>query len=51
MHWLDRETGEMIGRVKAGGDRISNAPVAANGMVFVQSDGGTVYAFRSRPRG
>jgi outer membrane protein assembly factor BamB len=51
MHWLDRETGEMIGRVKAGGERISNAPVAANGMVFVQSDGGTVYAFRSRPRG
>jgi outer membrane protein assembly factor BamB len=51
MHWLDRETGEMIGRVKAGGDRISNAPVAANGMVFLQSDGGTVYAFRSRPRG
>jgi len=25
--------------------------VSAGGMVFVQSDGGTVYAFRRRPRG
>jgi outer membrane protein assembly factor BamB len=51
LHWLDRNTGEMVARTKAGGDRITNAPVAANGMVFVQGDGGTVYAFRSRPRG
>jgi outer membrane protein assembly factor BamB len=51
VHWLDRDTGEMVARSSAGGDRITNAPVAANGMVFVQSDGGTVYAFRSRPRG
>jgi outer membrane protein assembly factor BamB len=51
LHWLDRQTGELVARVKAGGDRISNAPVAANGMVYLQSDGGTVYAFRSRPRG
>lgn len=51
LHWLDGGSGEMLARVKAGGDRITNAPVAANGMVFVQSDGGTVYAFRSRRRG
>jgi len=50
VHWLDRDSGEMAARTRAGGDRITNAPVAANGMVFVQSDGGTVYAFRSRPR-
>jgi outer membrane protein assembly factor BamB len=50
LHWLDRDSGEMAARASAGGDRITNAPVSANGMVFVQSDGGTVYAFRSRPR-
>jgi outer membrane protein assembly factor BamB len=50
VHWLDRDSGEMAARSSAGGDRITNAPVAAHGMVFVQSDGGTVYAFRSRPR-
>lgn len=50
LHWLDRDTGEMVARTSAGGDRITNTPVVANGMVLVQSDGGTVYAFRSRPR-
>jgi len=51
VHWLDRQTGEILARDRAGGDRVSQAPVSAGGMVFVQSDGGTVYAFRSRPRG
>jgi outer membrane protein assembly factor BamB len=51
VHWLDRQTGALLARERAGSDRISQAPVSASGMVFVQSDGGTVYAFRSRPRG
>jgi outer membrane protein assembly factor BamB len=51
LHWLDRATGEIIARVKAGGTRISNAPVAAGGLVLVQSDDGKVYAFRARGRG
>ena len=51
LHWLDRQTGALLARVRAGGDRISNAPIAANGMIYVQGDGGTVSAYRSRPRG
>jgi len=51
LHWLDRQTGALLARERAGSDRISQAPISANGMVFVQSDGGTVYAFRSSPRG
>lgn len=51
LHWLDRGTGQLLARTRAGSDRISNAPVAVNGFVLVQDDGGTVSAYRSRPRG
>ena len=51
LHWMDRQTGQLVARERAGGDRMSQAPVSANGMVFVQSDGGTAYAFRTRPSG
>lgn len=51
LHWIDRRSGELLARTKAGGDRISNAPVAVNGFVLVQDDGGTVAAYRARPRG
>lgn len=50
LHWLDRDSGELLARANAGGDRISNAPVAAAGLVLVQTDAGTVHAFRSRAR-
>jgi outer membrane protein assembly factor BamB len=51
LHWLDPQSGALLARTRAGSDRISNAPLAASGLVLVQDDGGTVYAFRSRPRG
>jgi outer membrane protein assembly factor BamB len=51
LHWLDRGTGQLLARTRAGSDRISNAPVAVNGFVLVQDDGGTVSAYRTRPRG
>jgi len=51
LHWLDRRSGELLGRTRAGGDRVGNAPVAVGGIVLVQDDGGTVSAFRARPRG
>lgn len=51
LHWLDRRTGELLARERAGGDRISNPPLAAGGLVLVQDDGGSVSAYRSRPRG
>jgi outer membrane protein assembly factor BamB len=51
LHWLDRGSGELLARTRAGGDRISNPPLAAGGLVLVQGDGGTVSAYRARPRG
>ena len=48
LHWLDRASGELLGRANAGGDRISNAPVVAGGLVLVQTDAGAVLAFRAR---
>lgn len=51
LHWLDRGTGALLGRARGGGERISNAPVSAAGLVLVQDDGGDVTAFRTKPRG
>jgi outer membrane protein assembly factor BamB len=51
LHWFDRASGELLGRTSTDGNRISNAPVAAGGLVLVQTDAGGVYAFRARPRG
>jgi outer membrane protein assembly factor BamB len=50
LHWLDAATGEVLGRAKPGGGRISNAPVAAGDLLLVQSDSGKVEAYRARPR-
>ena len=51
LHFLDRSSGEMLARVRAGGDQVSNRPVVVDGLVIVQDDGGRVSAFRARPRG
>ena len=51
LHWLDPQSGTLLARTRAGSDRISNAPLAASGLVLVQDDGGTVHAFHPRPRG
>lgn len=50
LHWLDKATGEIVARTKAGGDRFTNAPVTTDKGVFVQSDSGKLQAFRSTPR-
>jgi outer membrane protein assembly factor BamB len=50
LHWLDRGSGEMLARASTDGKRISHAPVAAAGIVLVQTDAGGVYAFRAEPR-
>lgn len=50
-HWLDKNTGELLGRVGVGGARVTNAPVAANGIVYVQNDEGRLVALRARARG
>jgi outer membrane protein assembly factor BamB len=51
VHWLDRATGEIIGRADtARKARVTTAPVAADGMVFVQNDANQLFALRARPR-
>ncbi|HVW67622.1 MAG TPA: outer membrane protein assembly factor BamB, partial [Steroidobacteraceae bacterium] len=51
VHWLDKATGELAGRVKTGKVRISNPPVVAGNMVLVVNDVGKIFAFRTSPIG
>jgi outer membrane protein assembly factor BamB len=50
LHWLDATSGRLVGRAKAGGGRISNAPVDAGELTLVQTDSGEVQAWRATPR-
>ena len=50
LHWLDAATGEILGRAKPGGGRISNAPVSAGDLLLVQSDSGEIQAYRAKRR-
>ena len=49
VHWLDRTTGTLAGRIKTGGDRVTNAPLAVNGIVYLISDKGDVVALHGLP--
>jgi outer membrane protein assembly factor BamB len=49
VHWFDRTTGTLAGRIKTGGDRVTNAPLAVNGIVYVISDKGDVVALHGLP--
>ena len=49
VHWLDKTTGAFAGRAEAGGDRVSNAPVAVGDRVLVINDDGRVTAFKTAP--
>ncbi|MDY0065201.1 MAG: outer membrane protein assembly factor BamB [Steroidobacteraceae bacterium] len=51
LHWLDRQTGEIVARQKSDGERITNAPLSAESTVFVQTDSGRLLAFRSGSEG
>lgn len=46
VHWLDAATGEVLARQKTDGERVTNAPVVANGRVYVLTDGGKLSAFQ-----
>ena len=50
LHWLDAATGQLLGRAKSGGGRISNAPVTAGDLLLLQTDSGEVQAWRARSR-
>jgi outer membrane protein assembly factor BamB len=51
LHWLDRDTGQIVARSRTDGERITNSPVVVDGIVYVLTDGGTLLALRSEPRG
>ena len=50
VHWLDRASGALVGRIGTSKGRVTNAPLAANGFVYVQTDAGSLYALRARAR-
>lgn len=51
VHWLDKATGELAARARAGKARVSNPPVVAGNMVIVIDDAGKISAFRTTPIG
>ena len=51
VHWFDRATGTLAGRAKAGGDRVTNAPLAVDGTLYLINDEGDIVgAARPSPR-
>jgi len=49
VHWFDRVTGTIAGRAKAGGERVTNAPLVAEGTLYVLNDKGELTAMRGQP--
>jgi outer membrane protein assembly factor BamB len=50
VHYLDKNTGELIARVKVAKQRVSSAPAAAEDTVVVLTDGGSLAAYRATPK-
>ena len=50
VHWLDRASGALVGRIKTSKERVTNAPLVADGIVYVQTDAGRLFALRARAR-
>jgi outer membrane protein assembly factor BamB len=48
VHWFDRVTGTIAGRARAGGDRVTNAPLVVDGTVYVINDKGELTAMRGQ---
>jgi outer membrane protein assembly factor BamB len=49
VHWLDKSTGALIARERAGKFRISTPPVVSGNMVYVINDAGGITAFKVQP--
>ena len=49
VHYFDRATGELAGRAKTSGDRVTNPPLAVGDVVYVITDKGEIVAFRGTP--
>ena len=50
VHWFDAENGELQARMRAGSDRVTGPPLVVNEMIYVLTDGGTLYAFKDVTR-
>jgi outer membrane protein assembly factor BamB len=50
VHWLDKNTGELVARVHIKKQRVSNPPVGDDNTVVVLTDGGSMAAYRATPR-
>lgn len=49
VHFFDRATGEIVGRAKTTGARVTNPPVTVDGIVYLISDKGDITALRGLP--
>ena len=47
LHWLSKDSGRIVGRIRAGGKGIIAPPVAAGNTIFVQDRNGALGAFRA----
>jgi outer membrane protein assembly factor BamB len=48
VHWLDKASGEIVAREKTSGERITNTLVTSDSSVFVQTDEGKLFAFKTK---
>jgi outer membrane protein assembly factor BamB len=49
VHFFDRATGVIAGRARTSGDRVTNAPLAVDGILYVISDKGDLTALHGLP--
>jgi len=47
LHWLNKDSGRIVGRIRASSAPILAPPLAAGSVVFVYGKGGTLSAFRA----
>ena len=50
IHWLDKNTGELVARVRIAKQRVSNPPAGVGDTIVVLTDGGTLAAYRATPK-
>jgi outer membrane protein assembly factor BamB len=50
LHWLDKQTGELVARERIAKFRVSNTPIAIKDTVVVLTDSGRLAAYRATPR-
>jgi len=50
LHWLDKQTGELVARERIAKFRVSNPPIAVKDTVVVLTDSGKLAAYRASPR-